>query len=220
MKKTLKVLLVLVMLCAVTLTLVGCGNDEDTNKDNTVNNESNVNNNNEETTVEISRGEWQGNKYVNDFAGVTFNLPEGWAKYSDEEIAQLMNIGVETLNEDQQKLAELAEQSGVYGMVVNDPSTAANIMVMIEKPVLKVTPDYYLSSIKQQLEAVDAMDYEVGETYTTKIANEDYYALDAVVAGYPISQHYFIKAVDDCFVAIIVTTTAEGQLEEIVNCFE
>ena len=218
MKKTLKVLLVLVMLCAVTLALVGCGNDENTNKDNTVNN--NQNNEDKEQTVEISRGEWKDNKYVNEFAGIEFNLPEGWEKYSDEEIAQLMNIGVETLNEDQQKLAELAEQSGVYGMVVNDPSTAANIMLMIEKPVLKVTPDYYLSSVKQQLEAVEAMNYEVGETYTTKIANEDYYALDATVTGYPISQHYFIKAVDDCFVAIIVTTTAEGQLEEIVNCFE
>jgi len=218
MKKTLKVLLVLAMLCAVTLTLVGCGNEENTNKDNTVNN--NQNNEDKEQTVEISRGEWQDNKYVNEFAGIEFNLPEGWEKYSDEEIAQLMNIGVEALNEDQQKLAELAEQSGVYGMVVNNPSTAANVMVMIEKPVLKVTPEYYLSSVKQQLEAVTTMDYQVGETYTTKIANEDYYALDAEVTGYPISQHYFIKEVDDCFVAIIVTTTAEGQLEEIVNCFE
>lgn len=216
MKKTLKILLILAMLCVLTITLVGCGNDEEKNKENIANNE------NEVTTVEISRGEWQDNKYVNDFAGIKFNLPEGWEKYSDEQIAQLMNIGAEALNEDQQKLAELAEQTGVYGMVVNNPSTGANVMVLIEKPILKVTPESYLTSLKQQLELVEAMDYEIGNIYTKEIGGVEYYGLDAEasVSGITMGQNYFSKAVEDCIVSIIVTTTAEGQLEEIVNCFE
>ena len=222
MKKALKTLLVLAMLCAITITLVGCGNDENTNKDNTVNNQSNVNNESEGKTVEISRGEWQGNKYVNEYAEVTFNMPEGWAKYSDEEIAQLMNIGVEALNKDQQDIAELLEQTAVYGMVVNDPATAANVMLMIEKPVLKVTPEYYLSNVKQQLEAVEGIDYEPGEPYKAELGDDEFYRLDAEAefSGISMGQHYFIKAIDDCIVGIIVTTTGEGQIDEIVKCFE
>lgn len=218
MKKGLKTLLILAMLCAITITLVGCGNNEKTNNDNKVKNESNANNVDEGNTVEISRGEWQGNKYVNEFAGITFNMPEGWAKYSDAEIAQLMNIGVEALNEEQ----KLLEQTAVYGMVVNDPATAANVMIMIEKPVLKVTPEYYLSSVKQQLEIVEDIDYKFGETYETKLGNEEFYRLDAEteLSGISMGQHYFVKAVDEYIVGIIVTTTGEGQIDEIVKCFE
>lgn len=216
MKKTLKTLLVLAILCVLTITLVGCGNDEGENKQNAANKE------NEGTTVGISRGEWQDNKYVNDFAGIKFNLPEGWEKYSDEQIAQMMNIGIEALNEDQQKLAELAQQNGVYGMVVNNPATGANVMVLIEKPILKVTPQNYLESLKQQLELVEVMNYEIGDVYTKKIGSTEYYGIDAEasISGIPMGQNYFSKAVGDYIVSILVTTTGDGQLQEIINCFE
>lgn len=219
MKKLLKTLLVLAMLCAVTITLVGCGKEENTN---TAKEENTVNNENQEAATNFSRGEWQDNKYVNDFAGIKFNLPEGWEKYSDERIAEIMNIGVAALNEDQQKMAELAEQTAVYGMAANNPSTGASVMITIEKPVLKVTPEYYVSSVKQQLEAVEGVGYVVGEQYTTKIAGTEYQALDAnaTVSGYTVSQTYYIKAVDDYIVGIIITTTGDGQLNEILSYFE
>lgn len=219
MKKTLKVLLILAMLCVVAVTLVGCGNDEEKN---TGNNEENVNNQDEGKTVEISRGEWKENTYVNDYAGIKFNLPEGWEKYSDEQIAQLMNIGVEALNKGEEEIAEILKQTALYGMVVNDPTTGANVMIMIEKPILTVTPEYYLSNVKQQLEVVESVEYKFDEVYKVKLGNEEYYRLDAVAEVYGISmgQHYFIKAVDDCIVGIIVTTTGEGQIDEIVKCFE
>lgn len=213
MKKTLKVFLILAMLCVVAVTLVGCGKKEE---------ESKTNNENEVVEAKLTRGEWQGNKYTNNYAGVKFNLPEGWEKYSDEQIAQIMNIGVEALNEDQQDMAKLLEQTALYGMVVNDPTTGANVMIMIEKPILTVTPEYYLSNVKQQLEAVEGIKYEFDEPYKTKLGNQEYYRLDAETEVYGISmgQHYFIKAVDDYIVGIIVTTTGEGQIEEIVKCFE
>lgn len=223
MKKTLKILLVLIMLLAVTLTLVGCGDEEETNKNEEnekVENVDNEGDDNSESTAKFDRGEWEGNQYINNFADIKFNLPEGWDKASDEDIAELMNVGSELLNEDQQKLAELAEQTTVYGMVVNDPSTSASVMVSIEKPVLKVTPEYYLTSVKQQLENLEAMNYVVGEQYTAEIAGEEYYAMDSQVSGYPVYQTYFVKAVDDYIVGIIITTTADGQQEEIIDCFE
>ena len=220
MKKTLKILLVLLMLCAVTLTLVGCGDKEETNKNGKVENVENNRDDNDENTTKFDRGEWDGDQYINNFADIKFNLPEGWEKASDEDIAKLMNVGNEFLNEDQQKFAELAEQTTVYGMVVNDPSTSASVMITIEKPILKVTPENYLTSVKQQLEMVEAMKYVVGEQYTTEIAGDEYYSIDAEVPAYSVYQSYFVKEVDDYIVGIIITTATEAQKEEITDYFE
>jgi len=219
MKKVLKTLLILAMLCALVLTLSGCGKEEENKEENNQNIENNesVENSSE---MNFSRGEWQGNQYVNEFAKIKFNLPEGWSKATDEEIAELMNIGVEALNEEQQKLAEIAEQNTIYGMVANDPSTAASVMITLEKPTLKVTPEYYLSSVKQQLENLNSMEYIVGDAYTTTIGTEEYNAMDAEISGYLAYQHYYVKAVENYIVGIIVTTTEEDQVTEIMNCFE
>lgn len=216
MKKVLKTILIAGMLCIVTLTMSGCGKEKEENK-----NQEEVANNQENTTVvSFSRGEWKDNQYRNDFAKIKFNLPEGWEKATDEEIANLMNIGVEALNEDQQKLAELSAKNTLYGMVANDPNSGANIMITLEKPTLKVTPEYYLSSVKQQLEAVESIKYTVGEAYNKDIAGNKYVVADAKVSGYPIEQSYYIRAEGDYIIGIIITTTGDGQLEEILNCFE
>lgn len=205
MKKVLKASLVVLILCTLVLTLAGCG---DTSK----NGGNNVN---------FSRGEWVDNQYQNDFAKIKFNLPEGWEKATDEQIAQVMGTGEELLNADQQKWAELAEKTSVYGMTASDPSTGASVMVTLEKPVLKVTPERYIESVKQQLEALDSMQYSVGDPYTKEIASESYTAADAELVGYNgMKQHYYVKAVGDYIVGIIVTTTEDSQLDTILNSFE
>lgn len=216
MKKTLKTILIAGLLFCVILTMAGCGKQEEENKGTTnkSGNEQVVNN------EQVSRGEWKENQYTNDFAKVKFNLPEGWAIASDEDIAKLMNIGVEMLNVDQQKLAELAEQTSLYCMVANEENTGASVMVMLEKPTLKVTSELYLSTVKQQLESVESMKYNIGEQYSKTISGEEYTAVDATIENYPVEQRYYVRTEGDYIVAIIITTTAEGQLDTILNCFE
>ena len=60
-----------------------------------VENNSVTNDQQEEQKVEISMGNWNNNVYTNDFLGLKFNLPEGWTYSSDEEIAEMMNLGIE-----------------------------------------------------------------------------------------------------------------------------
>ena len=214
MKKLLKIVLLVVMLCVLVVTMTGCGTTDENQTNNTVNNTT------ETPTVEFSRGEWVENQYNNDFAKIKFNLPEGWVKATDDQIAQLMNVGKEMLNQDQKKLAELAEETTVYGMSANNPNNASSMMIIFEKPILKVTPEYYLKNVKQQLEALTEMDYTVGEQYTTDIAGEQYYVTDAKVEGYNIEQSYYVKAEGDYIIGIIITSTEEGQRDIILNNFE
>lgn len=246
MKKTLKTILVIAMLSIVIISMTACGKKEEnnvdnkkvenraesineTNKNNTAvveNNQTTTDDNNttgnETKTTDISRGEWNGNQYVNEFANIKFNLPSGWSKYSDEQIAQVMNVGVELLNDDQKKLAELAQSMVIYGMVANDDTTKANVSVILEKPAIKITPESYATNLKQQLEAVSSIQYKVNETATAKVGAEEYTSLTstASVSGVEIGQSYYIRAEGDYIITIIVTTTGEGQLDTILKCFE
>ena len=221
MKKLLKMMLLAIMLCAVTFTITGCGNDEDTqNQEQQENVQENEQNNEESNNDNFSRGEWTDDHYNNEFAKITFNLPEGWIKATDEQIAEMMNIGTEMLNEDQQQLAELSEQTIVYGMAANNPNDNSNISVTLEKPILTVTPEYYLTSVKQQLEALSSMDYTVGEQYDVEIGGESYLAVDAEVEGYGVCQSYFVKAEGDYIVGIIITAFNRDQVNEILTHFE
>ncbi len=221
MKKLLKMMLLAIMLCAVTFTITGCGNDEDTqNQEQQENVQENEQNNEESNNDNFSRGEWTDDQYNNEFAKITFNLPEGWVKATDEQIAEMMNIGTEMLNEDQQQLAELSEQTIVYGMAANNPNDNSNISVTLEKPILTVTPEYYLTSVKQQLEALTSMDYTVGEQYDVEIGGESYLAVDAEVEGYGVCQSYFVKAEGDYIVGIIITAFNRDQVNEILTHFE
>ena len=133
-----------------------------------------------------------------------------------------MNVGVELLNDDQKKLAELAQSMVIYGMVANDDTTKANVSVLLEKPTMKITPESYATSLKQQLEAVSSIQYKVNETATAKVGSEEYTALTstASVSGVEIGQSYYIRAEGDYIITIIVTTTGEGQLDTILKCFE
>ncbi len=250
MKKTFKIMLVIAMLSIVVICMTACGKKEENSVDNkkeenveeSINNETSKNdtevvennqtttddNNNDVTTgnetktTDISRGEWNGNQYVNEFANIKFNLPSGWSKYSDEQIAQVMNVGVELLNEDQKNLAELAQSMVIYGMVANDDTTKANVSVLLEKPAMKITPESYATNLKQQLEAISTIQYKVNETTTSKVGTEEYTALTstASVSGVEIGQSYYIRTEGDYIITIIVTTTGEGQLDTILRCFE
>ena len=234
MKKILKTLLLITIIIALALTLTACGEKEDnktnsTNKTNTVENKEDESSNNEREVLpndtdeakDFTRGKWEDNKYVNDFANIKFNLPTGWVKATDEEIAKLMNVGVEALNEDQQKLIEESDSNSVYGMVANDPASGASIMIIFEDLVFKVTPEYYLSQVKKQLEDVESYYYTVGDITQKDVAGEKYYSMEAEVSGtIKVNQYYYTKIIGNYVSTIIITTTQEGQIDTLLSCFE
>ena len=237
MKRFLRAILIIAILCILALTLTACV-VKDTEKTTTENKTNTVENTTENTVnetetngkeivpdntdegKEFTRGKWIDNKYINDFADIKFNLPTGWEKYTDEEIAKLMNVGIEQLNGDQKELLENSGSNSVYGMVVNDPSSGASAMILFENTIFKVTPEYYLSSVKTQLEEVESFYYTIGDIYEKKLAGNTYSAMDAEVSGTVVKQYYLVRTIDNYVVAMIITTTQDGQLDTVLNCFE
>lgn len=225
MKKTIKSLLILLLVGSMMFALTGCGDKETAKKlDEKEIVEQKQETNVEETAKsEFSMGEWNGDAYENDFLGLKFNLPQGWKYSSDEEIAQMMNVGAELLNEDQKNLAEIAELTAAYYMVAKNPTTGNNVTIYSEKQFTEVSAESYIDALKTQLLAVNSINYEVAETSKENVSGIECntLTLNANMSGVNMIQKYYIYKIDKYMIGIIATSTnGETGINEIANCFE
>lgn len=170
---------------------------------------------------QVSMGSWNGRVYTNDFLGLKFKLPDGWTRYGDEEMAEIMHLGTELLDDNQKYLAELAKLNIVYYILVNNPATGDNVVIMTEKSALDYTIDYYLDAVKAQLLNLESIDYEVSDSFKEKIAGKEYSAVVANVSGVNMTQKYYARKLDKHFLAIIVTSrNGEDAINKIMKNFE
>lgn len=216
MKKAIKIALIILLATSMLFILTGCGEKK-------VENNSVTNDQQEEQKVEISMGNWNNNVYTNDFLGLKFNLPEGWTYSSDEEIAEMMNLGAELLNDDQKAAAELAKLTSVTYVVANNPNTGNNVTIMSEKPAMEVTTEYYINQLKTQLAAVESINYEIGNISKETVAGREYDTLTvtANVSGIELTQKYFVYKMDEYFVCLLITTTnGDTDINNIVKSFK
>lgn len=220
MKKVLKSMLAIVLTASMLFILSGCGNKEE---EKTTNDNEKTNVEQENKTVEFSMGSWSDNVYSNDFLGLKFKLPNGWKYSSDEEIAEMMNLGTELLNDEQKAAAEISKLNNAYYMVANDPNTGDNISIISEKPAMEVTTEFYINQLKTQLQNVNTINYEIGETSKETVAGKecDTLTVDASMSGVKMTQRYYIYKVDKYVICIISTSTSgEQKINDIMKNFE
>ena len=227
MKKMLKGISIILIIASTLILLTGCGKEKEETPKTTSNENVNVENNVEEqknnSTEEFSMGEWNNGVYENKFLGRKFKLPEGWTYSSDEEIAKIMNIGKELLNDDQKAAAEIANLTSVYYIMANNPNTGDNISITTEKPLMEVTTEYYLNELKSQLSSVESIKYEVGEVTKETVANTEFDVLTATGKsnGIEFTQKYYVRKMDKYFVDILVTDiSGKEDIKNITTYFE
>ncbi len=212
----LKVVAIAMMLVLSLTVLAGCGKKEENNSDNKSSNENTTT----QEKKEISKGKWDDNVYTSEFADLKFTLPEGWKRSTDEEIADVMNLGKEVLEDEGLYSSKISQLTTVYDMMAKNPSTNGSIAIMMEKTSAKET--LYANSLKSQLEKVTQMKYNVGDFTETTISGNKYTVVPATidVSGQQIFQNYYIRSVGDYMVAILVTETSEANVNNLMNCFE
>ena len=125
MKKWLALLLAAMM----ALALVACG-DTPANNDND-------NKDNDTKTEEFARGSWDGNVYTNDSLNLTVTVPDGWKIATDEELAAIMGITIDSLTE-QGVSEEFLKAQNTYEMMAQDPTNGSNVIVMAENLTVSV----------------------------------------------------------------------------------
>lgn len=205
--------------------LVGCNKetpkDIETSHKNNTSTTISTPSSNQETSFSI--GKWKNSVYTNDFLDIKYTLPEGWVKYTDDQIASLMNISADLTFGDNDFVKEVANLTSVYYFMTQDPVTSNNVSLYSEKPIFNLTLDEYIEALKTQLLAVDVFDYKINKVTNGKLGNKDVKILDvsSSMSGYTLSQRYYIYKLDEYFVGVIATSiTGEKGINEIINCFE
>ena len=223
MKKTLKFLLIGLILLAISITMVGCGKDDDEDDDeksnkskteNIVNDvEDNVNkvkeninklsnttvidNNTDVNGTASTEGSWSGNIYRNEFLGLKFTMPSSWDKVDDSELSDLM------------------------GMMAQDQTTGDNAIVQFEEVPAGTTEQLIYDNLKTGLESVTEMQYTVGDLKTETLAGKTYKTVTASVSysGVNMVQKYYLYVNGTKAGYIIITVLDQSRLDKIISYF-
>ena len=174
--------------------------------------------------VEYSMGSWNGNVYTNEFLGMKYTMPEGWTKYSNEQINELYQ-GVLDNNQDlfeldTEELKKAINESAVFFVFSINNNTGSNIQIMSEKPAMKVTADQYMEALETGLSTVSSVDYTDIKVSKTNVGGIDFNTLTATanVSGISMKQAYYTIPVEDLFVSIIVTDTSnEVNINDLIS---
>ena len=173
MKKWLALLLAAMM----ALALVACG-DTPANNDND-------NKDNDTKTEEFARGSWDGNVYTNDSLNLTVTVPDGWKIATDEELAAIMGITIDSLTE-QGVSEEFLKAQNTYEMMAQDPTNGSNVIVMAENLTVSVggtsyDEEAYSNVIINTLP--EESGYEFADPKTVTIGGRDYYLLQCTACS-------------------------------------
>lgn len=236
-----KKLMALLMGAALMLSLAACAgdNETDTDADTTaavVNEETDASEGSSDTEAEaeteekednsskkMTHGTIDGDVYTNDFMNFTFTKPADWRYLSDEEIAQTINAGQDTL--DLNAIEEiLTNNASVYDMCVQSATGGESVFVCYENTMLtafrQLTADEYIDAVRQQLDALTEIDYTLSETEDATLSNIDFRRFNATanVNGVELSQSYYVRA-EGKYIASVIVTTVETPIETIEAMF-
>ena len=163
----------------------------------------------------LSRGTIEGDVYTSEFAGITFTKPESWVYSTDEEIAQVMNVGAELLDrsEFEQKAAELTT---IYDMMVKDVLWGNNVSVAFENLQLSqasnITVDQYIETVKTlMVQQASVMNYEFGDTAEVKLGEQTYSRLPATgsYSGISFDQYMYLRK-EGVYMIVITISVFDG----------
>lgn len=194
-KRFMKKLLLLVITICMLGTLAGCGSRD--------------------TEKKLSRGTIEGDVYTSEFADIKFTKPENWVYSTDEEIAQVMNVGAEILEQSEFE-KNAAELTTVYDMMVKDVLWGNNVSVGFENLQLSqasnITVEQYIDTIKTlMVQQASAMNYEFGDTAEVALGEQTYTRLPAIgsYSGISFEQYMYLRK-EGTYMIVITVSVFDG----------
>lgn len=174
------------------------------------------------TTSEYVRGTIDGNLYESEFVGLRFNATEDMMFHSEEELFELMGVGVDMLGVDEdyaEKLSQIAQLTTVYEMMVSD-GFGNNLILMVEKLYRPVTVEEYIDALKNQLTQLTGETPEFTDIETVKIGGVEFSRVTYVNTMYGVEmlQTYDMYKKGDRLVAIIGTAVTDD-IEKLYSGF-
>ncbi|SFR67714.1 hypothetical protein [Anaeromicropila populeti] len=205
MKKQRKIILVLMLVVVTALT--GCKGKSDSG---------------------FSIGTWNENVFENTWLDMKFEIQDDWNIATDEEIAEVIGAGAETMSElkgnSSEAMKAAAELKTVYGFMAADAENMINAQLVYENLALsiggtKYTEEEYLDTLEDSLLQVESIGYEVVDRTTEELAGKTFHCLK--LSGYDggMYQEYYTYKMDKYMVAVIISYTPDKEdiRDEFVN---
>ena len=159
--------------------------------------------------ITFTRGETNEHVYLNESIGIKFTKNENMVYATDEELAAMMQIGLETLGNNK----ELFELAATTCFLAKDVITGNNVVCVMENLSVSgssnITNKQYIEAVKAQLKGQTSITYTIGEVSTAKLGSETYdvLALTAQANGVTMAQNMYIRKVGTHMIVITITVT-------------
>src|SRR5699024_7257140 len=151
-----------------------------------------------------------------DLAGLALTLPdESWTIATDEDLAEVMNLGQEAVGDDLSDLEKaMANLTNIQERMARNRQTAGGILLRFGTlAIIRGASDYtaeaFAEELAQGLEETDALPYIVGEIGTQTLGGNEYVVVPATLDGYELCQHYLIRREGNFMVELILTGVGE-----------
>lgn len=173
------------------------------------------------TTKKYARGTVTGNVYHSDFAELTFTKPDDWTFATDEEIANMLGVGLDIMKDgDSLGSSDLASTIDFQAV---SPIGSSVTLTIEKQPALATTlndiDDYVGEFKKTMLEQLDgAYTYKFGETSDVVLGGNTYKRIDGsiMLSGLVIKQAIYLRIVGNYLVNITMTqSTGDTELSEM-----
>ncbi|MDR2357217.1 MAG: hypothetical protein LBD92_03905 [Oscillospiraceae bacterium] len=166
----------------------------------------------------IQTGAWSedGKTFTNEWSNVKLSLPEGYRALSPEEIEQTVGAGEEVVVNDGNRASyDIAKMRTAYDFIIAAADAGVpNIMLIYENigasPLTKnLNEGEYFDMMAEQLETMDALNYEATGTETREVAGESCTVGMLMLADGAAFQDYYIRKQDDVMIVLSATYTAD-----------
>lgn len=174
----------------------------------------------------LARGQWDGDTFINTYTDITFRLPEGWVASTNEELAAIMGVDAELLQDSGLQFDEkLLELQNVYDMMAHETATGSNVIVMYENLALTAGgtsfgEQDYLELLKSQITAEEIMNYQLGDVYDQEIGGNRFAVLPVEASDMGVSQYHCVRKSDKCMVYLILTVLGDRSVDDVIGYFD
>ncbi len=167
----------------------------------------------------FSRGVIKDNIYTNKYAGVTYTAPEGYAYYSDEQIAALYGTTADVLNSEELDTI-------VYDLYCGNSESGGTVTITYENLVniygSVISDDSYLTlslaSVKTSFESLDGVTITAMDKNTINLDGTEYnganIALD--IGGNPFYETIIVKEIGGYMMCCTAASYNEAELDVIL----
>lgn len=185
MKKRLTVILALTLVLCTVLPLASCGLV---------------------SAKKFERGSHTNTVYTNESLNLTFTLPAGMHFYSDKELADILNMTAEQMNDPD--LLDKVDSGEVYEFMAVDNSNGSNIVMCVERvPASMGVPAYIEATKKSLAEQGGTQIVLEDKTGEAKLGGSTFTTVTGTskVSGITMNQYYYFCKMGTTMVSFIFT---------------